>query len=519
MGRTDEKELIRRRLKEIEIKNEEYWAIYGTGNGAKLLWNLASELDILDSFNYVIERDELVEENGMFYTLPIVKIEDVDEKIDGILIAAIESGKIIKDRIENILIKKQLEYIRVIDIYEENTEIEKLEYIKYVERNFLMDSSEFVPFDEDKYKPNVFDTKILTWYLPQFHQMEINNKFHGQGFTEWTNTTKMIPMFTNHYQPHIPYDVGYYDLTNIETFKRQIYLAKHYGIYGFCMHYYWFSGTRIMEKPLELFLEHKELDMPFCLSWAMDNWTTLWDGGNKEIMLEQKLEDGDEERFMNDILPYMKDSRYIKINDRPVFVIYHIDIFKKERMKNAIHIFRKCAKQEGFSDLYIMVANAFDFDEDVEEWGADALVEFPLHQVAGLMNNYRPLGYLNPYYKGIIKSADSFIKSRKYLLKHKSKKYFRSALVSWDNSARKATSGAAIITGLTPDTFKVWLKDIIEESRQIHTTEENIVFVNSWNEWAEGSHLEPDMKYGYAYLQVVKDVLEEYKGDNDKELN
>ena len=363
-------------------------------------------------------------------------------------------------------------------------------------------------FDKKGYERRSRDTKVIAWYLPQFHQLEINNQFHGRGFTEWTNTSRAIPLFTGHYQPHIPYDVGYYDLLNPDTLKRQIHLAKHYGIYGFCIHYYWFSGKRIMEKPLELLLNHKELDIPFCLDWATENWTALWDGGNREVMMEQTLDVREAEKFMEDILPYMEDSRYIKIDGRPVLAIYRVNTFEQNRVRDLLSGLRKIAKEKGFPDLYIMLSNAFRFRGDVTEWGADAMVEYPPHEIDRFTDKYIPEGYVNPWFNGTIFNMSSFIDDKRYMLKHENRTYFRSVLTSWDNSARKATSKGRVFHGLNPDTFRIWLKDAVVESKAIHTEEEDIVFVNSWNEWAEGSHLEPDLKYGYGYLQAVKEVLE-----------
>lgn len=496
-------------VKELNITSMSKWAIYGTGNGAKQICTVLEELGLWSAIKCFIDRDEAVQDNRKFHNLPVCMLLDVVDDLDGIIIAAFDHHEIIKRRIFSTLSKEQRENTQIIDICCYNTKAEMAEYVEYVEQAILKESDDFVPFSEQGYCRKEGDVKAIAWYLPQFHQLEINNKFHGQGFTEWTNTSTAIPMFTGHYQPHIPYDVGYYDLLNPETWKRQIYLAKHYGIYGFCIHYYWFSGTRLMEKPLELLLEHKELDMPFCLSWATENWTALWDGCNKEIMLEQKLEDGDDKRFMEDILPYMKDSRYIKIDGKPILVIYRVAMFEKETVKKLFRSFREIAKQEGFSGLYIMLTNAFDFVEDVAEWGADALVEFPPHMSLNMMERVKPTGYINPYFVGEIFDAKKFIDNKMYMYSHNNQNYFRSALTSWDNTARKAQSYANIIVGLTPATAKQWLKDIIADSKRTHSESEHMIFVNSWNEWAEGSHLEPDMKYGYAYLQAVKEALEE----------
>lgn len=498
-----------KKIKDLNINVDQKWSIYGTGEGAEIIYAALNRLHINEAVKYIIERDDKADLNKEFQGIPIKKLSQVCDGINGIIIAALNNHQVIKERIYSNLTVEQLKRIQIIDIFTYNTNEEKLKYLEYIEKGILKDNTDFVSYDKKGYEERNNSTKIIAWYLPQFHQMEINNKFHGQGFTEWSNTSRAIPVFTGHYQPHIPYDVGYYDLTNLESIKRQIYLAKHYGIYGFCIHYYWFSGIKLMEKPLELLLEHKELDIPFCLDWATENWTALWDGGGEQIMLEQKLNAGDDKRFMDDILPYMKDERYIKINGRPVLVIYRINIFEKSQARKLLHSFRKRAVESGFPDLYIMLTNSLEPNDDVLEWGADALVEYQPHAVWNMMENYHPGGYLNPYFVGKIRDAFPVIDSKKYMIEYTKSKYFRSALTSWDNTARKATSRACILHGLTPQTFKKWLKDIVIESKKIHSPEEDIVFVNSWNEWAEGSHLEPDMKYGYGYLEGIKDVLEE----------
>lgn len=182
---------------------------------------------------------------------------------------------------------------------------------------------------------------------------------------------------------------------------------------------------------------------------------------------------------MDDIIPYMKDSRYIKIEQKSVLVIYRVNQFPKNRIKSMIYNFRKATKENSFPDLYIKITNAFNF-EDNEEWGIDVLAEFPPYMIRKMLDEYRPLGYLNPYFKGKV-DVLPFIENKKYLLQHKTKTYFRSALTSWDNTARKAKSGGAVFHGFMPQTFELWLTDIIAESKKIHSKSEDIVFVNSWN--------------------------------------
>lgn len=387
-----------------------------------------------------------------------------------------------------------------------------LDYVHYLEERqwikFSGKNPEFIPINPTDYQFTEDSAKLIAWYLPQFYQLEVNNKYHGQGFTEWYNSSQALPQFTGHYQPHIPYDVGYYDLSNPDTLKRQAYLAKKYGIYGFCFHWYWFSGIKTMERPAEMLLEHKEIDIHFCFDWATENWTSAWDGGTKEVIFEQKIEDNDARKFMDDMLPFMKDDRYIKIDGRPVLTIYRCDMFPKKRFINMIKEMRDIAKKNGFPDLYIMLTNREDIG-DVTEWGMDALVEFAPCFVYPQCGRMSPQGYVNPNFKGDLFDITPFIEKRSYLRTYKTKKVFRSALVGFDNTSRRATTGCQIIMNDTPEAYKNWLMGLLSESQIFHEKEENMIFLNNWNEWAEGSHLEPDMRYGYAYLQATREALEE----------
>ncbi len=406
-----------------------------------------------------------------------------------------------KDRAENLICKN-----------DEDAMEEYIDYIESVQKaNFTKNSELFIPISKTDHQRTDNETKLIAFYLPQYYQMEVNNKYHGQGFTEWTNVTQAMPQFTGHYQPHIPYDVGFYDLTTVSALKRQAELAKKYGIYGFCMHWYWFSGERTMEVPPQILLQHPEIDIKYCFDWATENWTSAWDGGTKDIIFEQKLEEGDEKRFIEDLLPYFKDERYIKINGKPVLTIYRCDMFPKERFVKAVTKMRELVKGEGFPDLYLMLTNRV-FEGNAKEWGFDALVEFPPSYIYPLCKRYHYEGYINPDLKADIFDIKPFVESGEYIRKYDSDVVFRSALVSFDNTSRRATSGCQIIANDSPEVYEKWLTGLIEDSYANHTTDENIVFINSWNEWAEGSHLEPDMKYGYAYLQATRDALEKTRG-------
>ena len=164
-------------------------------------------------------------------------------------------------------------------------------------------------------------SKLIAFYLPQFHRIPENSDWWGPGFTEWHNVVRARPNFEDHYQPHIPRELGFYDLTYVDVMREQAELASLFGIYGFCFHYYWFSGRRILELPVDNFLK-SDIDINFCLCWANENWTRTWDGANDGILLEQKYAEGDETLFINSLIEAFSDSRYIKVNGKPLLVVY-----------------------------------------------------------------------------------------------------------------------------------------------------------------------------------------------------
>lgn len=352
---------------------------------------------------------------------------------------------------------------------------------------------------------NSSTVRPIAFYLPQFHTIELNDQNFGKGFTEWCNVTKAIPQFAGHNQPHIPYDIGFYNLSNDDIMTRQIELAKLYGIYGFCFHYYWFSGKRLLEKPIFNYLNNKDLNFPFCLCWANENWSKLWDGGNKEIIMKQQLKDEDDSKFFYDILPFLKDERYIKIGNKPILIIYRLGLFEKERVDLFIKNIKVLAKKEGFEDLYIIGAKTFDTHIDAN-YLVDAAVEFPPHFLGNIAKKAN-VGYINPNFVGNIVDIDTYVKFD--CIAEDNNKLFKTVFPSWDNTARKARSGASVFL-LEPDLYKIWLKNIIKWTKINHYNEqERFIFINAWNEWAEGAHLEHDQRYGYAYLQATKEALEE----------
>ena len=499
-----------KKLMEYRISSSEKWAIYGSGNGAEVIFEILRRWNLQDILVAIVDNADVVAKGRTFHGFSVRGFEEVYNHVDGIIIGALVYHEAVYERVLNELRSLHNDSVKVVNLFGHcNTEDDVKEYVSYIENLYSFKNKDlFKEFDDKGFKLEPQDTKVIAWYLPQFHRIDTNDHYYGRGFTEWTNTTKAIPMFTGHYQPHIPYDVGYYDLNNPEVFERQIYLAKSYGIYGFSFYYYWFSGKRIMEKPLNYFLAHPELKMNFCITWANENWSALWDGGNNDLIFEQNLKPDDDIKFIQDAYPYMSDPRYISVKGKKLLIIYRATIWEKDRVKELISNFRAEARRLGLGELYIMLCNTREFDEEVAEWGADGLVEFPPNGVKKYSSDVIVEGYLNPNFIGYIKDTKNFFAQKKYLCKHNSKEFYRGAIPSWDNTARKAYNGATIYKGLTPQTFELWLTDIIKESHEIHSVDNDFVFVNAWNEWAEGAHLEPDMMYGYANLDAVRNALE-----------
>lgn len=354
-----------------------------------------------------------------------------------------------------------------------------------------------------KYHHKNFDIKAVAFYLPQFHPIPENDLNWGKGFTEWTNVTKATSNFVGHYQPQLPIDLGFYDLRIVENIKRQAELARNYGVYGFCFHHYWFDGKGIMRTPIDLLLENKDININFCINWANENWTKTWDGREKDVLLKQNHCDEDDLKFIQDSSKYFEDSRYIRVNNKPLLMIYRPSLFPN--IKRTIELWRKWYKENYNSDLYLVLTDSFE-DLNPSQINFDASVNFvpntlPLESIEYTLSMY------NKDFKGGIVSYEHAIEAIKNQ-KQPSFKKFRGICPSWDNTPRRQDTGY-IIHGSTPEKYKNWLRYISLDTLKKFEKEESFIFINAWNEWAEGAHLEPDRKFGYAYLDATREVLEE----------
>lgn len=342
--------------------------------------------------------------------------------------------------------------------------------------------------------------KFIAFYLTQFHPTEENDMWWGKGFTEWTNVTKAKPLFDEHYQPHLPTDFGFYDLRVRETRRDQIRLAKEYGVDGFCYHYYWFSGKRILNKPLDDMLLDAESDMPFCLCWANENWTRRWDAADHEILIAQKYAPEDDLGFIKSLIPFFQDKRYIKKDGAPFLIVYrpqHMPDAKK-----SAQIWRDYCKSIGIEKIHICAA-LIHGNEDYAQFGFDSGVQFPPHNLKGCAPVNKEIDFYAPFEGNIMQYQD--IASSYLERKYDNKNVFRTVFPSWDNTAR--TGPRALVTlGGTPENYEFWLAQSQRRTFEEFPEEERFVFINAWNEWAEGCHLESDRRYGRGFLEATLKV-------------
>jgi lipopolysaccharide biosynthesis protein len=356
------------------------------------------------------------------------------------------------------------------------------------------------------------DPRLIAFYLPQFHPIPENDEWWGTGFTEWTNVTRAKPLFRGHYQPHLPADLGFYDLRLPEVRQAQADLAEEYGIHGFCYYHYWFNGRRVLERPFNKVLESGKPDFPFCLCWANENWTRAWDGRSGENLLVQNYCEDDDRKHLQWLATAFSDPRYIRINGKPLFMVYRSGLLPDPI--RTTNIWREEAVRLGIGEIFLCRVESLVSEKklDPNTVGFDAAVDFqPDWSNLGIptrrspaWNFIRKLGMSESAYgthriydyRNVVEQALSRVPAS----------YPRIPCVTpgWDNSPRR-TKDAVILTGSSPRAYEEWLRAAIQESKTM--APRGLVFINAWNEWAEGNHLEPCQEWGFAYLEATRQAL------------
>jgi lipopolysaccharide biosynthesis protein len=361
--------------------------------------------------------------------------------------------------------------------------------------------------------------RVIAFYLPQFHPIPENDKAWGTGFTEWTNVTKARPLFKGHYQPHLPADLGYYDLRLPEVREAQAAMARENGINGFCYWHYWFDGSRLLERPFEEVRRSGKPDFPFCLGWANESWSGHWNGGNWDNVIKTQTYPGllDHKRHFDSLLPAFRDQRYIRVDAKPLFLIYRPK--KIPDCANALRYWKTLAVEAGLPGLHF-VAN---LDWQDREWdalgqGFDAITIWPLGRLVRA-NSFlasrrakraltrRRLTFLQPVLEKIWPQLDRVWDYEEILPlldcpAPAEVPLHPMAVPNWDTTARYNRK-ASIFHNSSPALFQRHFRDVLQRAKA-GRPDDPIVFLKSWNEWAEGNHVEPDTRFGHGYLDVIR---------------
>jgi len=370
--------------------------------------------------------------------------------------------------------------------------------------------------------------KAIAFYFPQFHAIPENDEWWGKGFTDWVNVKKAKPLFKGHYQPRVPLGGRYYDQSRKEVVAQQIDLAKRHGLGGFCHYHYWFDDKQLLETPTNIVMDSPELDFPFCLAWANETWSRRWDGRDHHILIAQthKPEESRWQKHFDYLIRAWKDPRAIKIDGRPVFLIYRPQrIIELDRM---LEFWREKAREQGLEGVYFIAIKQYELPKPELFDKFDAVVQFqpfetlysPDFPVKGVMTNR-----LTQRFRLLPERVQAWLSSVRnaiprptfldydliwtYLLQRQRERdlpTLAGAFMDWDNTARYGKR-ATVFRGASPERFEYWFKQLVDQVEQ-RPENERMIFLNAWNEWAEGTYLEPDERYGYQYIEALQRCLQ-----------
>ena len=346
--------------------------------------------------------------------------------------------------------------------------------------------------------------RLIAFYLPQFHPIPENDRWWGEGFTEWTNVRSAAPQFDGHYQPRVPIDMGHYDLRDPGVQHRQVELARRHGIGGFCFYFYWFGGNRLLETPVLNYLDDASIDFPFCLCWANENWTRRWDGREQDLLIGQEHSPADDLKFIEYVSRYLEDPRYIQIDGKPLLLVYRPALLPEAAA--TVERWRGWCRENGVSEPFVAMVQSFQ-SLDPRPFGMEAAVEFPWH--TGMPTDVT--AHIVPgksEFRGFVFDWDEYAEKCE---EHPDQPWLqiRGVMPGWDNTPRRG-SEAHLFQGHSPASYGRWLRSAMRWTlTRDHSPDERLVFINAWNEWGEGAYLEPDQRFGYAFLQATRDAVED----------
>jgi lipopolysaccharide biosynthesis protein len=375
---------------------------------------------------------------------------------------------------------------------------------------------------------NGMHTKLIAMYFPQLHAIPENDEWWGEGFTDWDNVKTATPQFEGHYQPRVPLNNNYYDQSKLETLCWQVELAKKYGVYGFCHYHYWFDGKQLLETPTNLMLENKELDFPFCLSWANETWSRRWDGRDHHILIQQTHPPTQErwKKHYDYLIKAWTDPRAIKVDGKPVFIIYRPQ--RIEKINEMLAYWRELAVQDGLPGLYFIFQKQYELPVRKCLASFDAAFQFqpfeaiysPTFDKDSIRHSFvfklfrRLPEFIQDIFRSIRTSYVTDLTFHDYaavweqivkIRPDETLVTYPGAFVDWDNTARYKHR-AILFKGAAPENFGQWFAKLVTTMPQ-RNLPENFIFLNAWNEWSESTYLEPDENYGYQYLEAVAQGL------------
>jgi lipopolysaccharide biosynthesis protein len=345
--------------------------------------------------------------------------------------------------------------------------------------------------------------RLLAFYLPQFHPIPENDASWGKGFTEWRNVGPSRAYFDGQQQPRVPTELGYYDLRLPLVMEQQAELAREHGIHGFCYYYYWFEGRRLLHIPIDNMLKRRAPDFPFCFCWANENWTRRWDGAAKQILVPQNHSPEDDRRFIHALIPAFEDKRYIRVDGKPVLLVYRTELFPSPAA--TADLWRNEARKAGIGDLYLVRCEGFDPFTTPAEIGFDAAYEVPSFYLPNTVRADTTQLNVSPDFEGQIFDYDKIVR----LFNERpdvSYNRHRGVMLAWDNTPRYGKK-AVVFHNVTEAGYERWLTNAIEYTNRRFSGEDRLVFINAWNEWAEGSYLEPDLHRGRGFLEATRRVV------------
>jgi lipopolysaccharide biosynthesis protein len=353
------------------------------------------------------------------------------------------------------------------------------------------------------------NARLIAFYLPQYHPIPENDEWWGKGFTEWTNVARAKPLFHGHYQPHVPADLGFYDLRVPETRIAQAEMAREYGIEAFCYYHYWFGGRQLLERPLNEVVASGEPDFPFCVCWANQSWTGTWHGCADRMLIEQTYPgDADHVAHFNALLPSFSDPRYVTVDGKILFLIYRpLELPFPERVTT---LWREMAEREGLKGIHFVGVTS-DPAWVPEKYGFDGAVLIRFTSRGRWISRITPVqGIIDAYQQNFsmpfkVNYEDAISDLAPIHDFAGNKKHYPSVIPNWDNTPRCGKNGY-ILHASSPELFQGLLRQALTLTKSF-PNDEKLVFLKSWNEWAEGNHLEPDLRYGKAYLEIIRDEM------------